>query len=159
MGRTKCQTQRCRQEQVREQEPAERSPPLQPGGSLKAARLVLLPERLSPRPAREAERRGPGRHGLCRSPADGRAGGRACYRLIRTPGLQAPCPQRESTHQQLATRRRVSLSAHWGLHAPGDAHIRSRCLFRVYPPPFPPSRFLLPVRPSWADSSSHYLTK
>lgn len=65
-----------------------------------------------------------------------RMGSRMCYRLIRrTPALQTPCLQQESTQKELAMRRRVSLNVHRGLHAPGDVHIRSRCLFRVYLPP------------------------
>lgn len=69
-------------------------------------------------------------------------GSRMCYRLIRrTPVQQTPCLQQESTQKELAMRRRVSLSVHRGLHAPGDEHIRSRYLFRVYPPHTPPFSF------------------
>lgn len=89
-----------------------------------------------------------GPHGLCQQLTDGQQN----VLQVDKEGTGS-AKQQESAQKELGMRRRVSLSLHRGLHAP---HNRSRCLFRVY---LPPLLFLLPVRPSWADRSSHYLTK
>lgn len=124
------------------------SPSLQPCGVSKTVPLVLLPEGF---PGIECFRHrwqtlGP--HSLCQQLTDGQRN----VLQVDKEGTGA-AKQQESAQKELGMRRRVSLSLHRGLRAP---HIRSRCLFRVY---LPPLLFLLPVRPSWADRSSHYLTK
>lgn len=102
------------------------------------------------------------------------AGGPAaptCYRLIRADGSSAePGSSRGGGRSQVAGRSRELPSVLTGgvrrgggggevglvLRARGEAP-RSPLFVSCLPPP--PLPFLLPVRPSWADGSSHYLTQ
>lgn len=124
------------------------SPSLQPCGISKTVPLILLPERFLGLWCFRHSWQTLGPHSLCQQLTDGQQN----VLQVDKEGTGA-AKQQESAQKELGMRRRVSLSLHRGLHAP---HIRSRCLFRVY---LPPLLFLLPVRPSWADRSSHYLTK
>lgn len=124
------------------------SPLLQPCGVLKTVPLILLPECFPGIWCFKHSWQTLGPHSLCQQLTDGQQN----VLQVDKEGTGA-AKQQESAQKELGMRRRVFLSLHRGLHAP---HIRSGCLFRVY---LPPLLFLLPVRPSWADRSSHYLTK